>query len=208
MASLIVTTGKLKGKHVQILEDEVFIGRDETCKIRIASKEVSREHCLIMRQGKDILVRDLNSRNGTFVNGMVINGVTPLAPGDTLHIGPMIFELSGSKKPVGVGGRKASIGNLRTDRHHSASDNDIAHWLNDEDQLPIVDGDTTLAGRDVIDSLAERDTDPANELDAKTTMRPMTATLTQGAQVAQGDPQVERMMGIIKHYWQSKVTSS
>ncbi|WP_459555233.1 FHA domain-containing protein [Lacunimicrobium album] len=205
MATFIVTTGKLKGHKVQITEPEVYIGRDETCKIRIASKEVSREHCVIMKQGKDVLVRDLSSRNGTFVNGMVINGVTLLNPGDTLHIGPMIFELAGAKKAAVVGHR-ASAGNIRADRSPSASDHEIADWLSDSGESAIasdeVAGDTHYANNTQQVAVAAAP--------AVATNRPMTSDIDEATRLVPSvvsspdDAVASRMADIVRGYWQKK----
>ncbi len=207
MATLIVTSGKLKGRQVHLTEAEVIVGRDETCKIRIASKEVSREHCVIFKQGKDVLVRDLNSRNGTFVNGMVISGVTQLNPGDTLHIGPMIFELAGAKKAVVVAGHRASAGNLRVERSPSASDNAIASWLNDEEEAIAheeVQGDTHYVTGTQQVALVQKSSqasspanDEASSIDEATRLAPMPLS----------DPKDEitgRMSEIVRSYWKKK----
>ena len=47
--------------------DEVIIGRDETCDIRIRAKTVSREHCTVEREGQDFVLRDLGSTSGIFL---------------------------------------------------------------------------------------------------------------------------------------------
>ena len=94
---LIVLTGKYKGKRVKLTDAETVIGRDETAKIRIATQELSRQHCLLIVSPTGVLVRDLGSRNGTFVNGMPIAEETLLKPGDTLTAGPMSFELEGGE---------------------------------------------------------------------------------------------------------------
>ncbi len=69
---------------------EFLIGRDEICKIGIDSPYVSNRHAMIIasKNGK-LYVRDLGSRNGTFVNGVPVHGETGVAleRGDILRIG-------------------------------------------------------------------------------------------------------------------------
>jgi len=49
-------------------DDITIIGKAPTCDIQIAATGISRQHCQIANLGKSLVVHDLNSRNGTFVN--------------------------------------------------------------------------------------------------------------------------------------------
>jgi len=63
------------------LRDEItFIGRSEVNDVRIKDNFVSREHLMLRKLGDRVLVRDLGSRNGTFVNG------NPLRPGAEVEV--------------------------------------------------------------------------------------------------------------------------
>jgi transcriptional regulator with AAA-type ATPase domain len=62
------------------------IGRDETCQMRFDLPSVSRHHAEIHRDGPIFAVRDLRSRNGTFLNGKAVTHGA-LAPGDVLRVG-------------------------------------------------------------------------------------------------------------------------
>jgi len=116
MHSLIVQSGKHKGKKIVLPEREVIIGRDEVSFIRMTSSEVSRQHCTLTPTDKGLLVRDLGSQNGTIVNNVRIEAETLLQPGDLLQIGPIQFELAGGRpaKPAGL-------------------DDDIFGWLSESD---------------------------------------------------------------------------
>ncbi|MDY7110659.1 MAG: FHA domain-containing protein [Planctomycetota bacterium] len=70
---------------------EVIVGRDETCDIRIMAKSVSREHCAIEQQGEELVVRDLGSSGGTFVQGDRINTVT-IQDGLEVNVGPAVLK--------------------------------------------------------------------------------------------------------------------
>lgn len=66
-------------------QNQWMIGRSKTCDIVIHSNRVSRRHCLITRTPDGIFViEDLGSTNGTFLNGMPLQGPTQLYPGDQL----------------------------------------------------------------------------------------------------------------------------
>lgn len=65
------------------------LGRSDDCAIRIAGSGVSRSHARIERDGPLWLLRDLDSRNGTFVNGQK-RALSPLSPQDTLRVGDWV----------------------------------------------------------------------------------------------------------------------
>ena len=146
---LIVLTGKHKGKRVRLTDAETVIGRDEAAKIRVATHEVSRQHCLLILSPAGVLVRDLGSRNGTFINGIPIAEETILKPGDTITTGPMTFELEGAevdKKQAAAITPGSSSAKVKKDS--KTSDDDIAGWLTDETSDELSTSDTTiLTGR-------------------------------------------------------------
>lgn len=91
---LIMIKGPGAPRPLPIREDVTFIGRREDCQIRIVSSEVSRQHCQLIVKGGHLYVIDLKSSNGTFVNGLRIQAPTMLSPGDTLVIGPLVFQVA------------------------------------------------------------------------------------------------------------------
>jgi len=139
MSDLIIQTGKHHGKKLKLPDAEVVIGRDETCRIRLASDDVSRRHCLLTPTADGLTVRDLGSRNGTYVNETLIETETRLEPGDQLRIGPMTFQISGRKSDRARAAPFARPGQLSD----SASDADIAAWLSDEEES-FNPGETTI----------------------------------------------------------------
>jgi EAL domain-containing protein (putative c-di-GMP-specific phosphodiesterase class I) len=75
------------------------IGRNDTAELQIDSSQVSREHAVITRQGRKFRVRDLESTNGTFLNGQKIEEAM-LCDGDLLVIADMEFTfLCGADGP-------------------------------------------------------------------------------------------------------------
>ncbi len=71
--------------------EEVIIGRDDGCDIRINSQAVSREHCCIEQDGETFFLRDLDSTAGTIVEGNRIERI-PLTHGLSAEIGPAILK--------------------------------------------------------------------------------------------------------------------
>lgn len=77
------------------------IGRSEECALRIPLPEVSRRHSEIVVSDRRVLVRDLGSANGTYVNNKrIVEKV--LEPGDHLIIGPVVFtvQIDGQPKDI------------------------------------------------------------------------------------------------------------
>lgn len=94
MASLLVVRGANVGTHYLIRETKQKIGRDVHCEIHLDDTETSRTHAEIEFVEGSYLLRDLDSSNGTFVNGTRI-ALHPLAVGDRIQIGRqlMLFKL-------------------------------------------------------------------------------------------------------------------
>ncbi|HVJ67216.1 MAG TPA: FHA domain-containing protein [Caulifigura sp.] len=143
MFSLNVQSGKHAGKKVKLAPGEVIIGRDESAKLRIASSDVSRQHCKLVVTADTVTVVDLQSRNGTFVDGVPIHQSQELESGSTLTVGPMTFKLEGGtapkKKPD-----KARV--LDSDAKAAAglSDDEIASLLTDSEMPALGASDTTV----------------------------------------------------------------
>ena len=72
--------------------EEIIIGRDASCDIRIQARSISREHCTIERQGDGLVLRDLDSTGGTHVNGQRLDQIR-LTDGLEVRIGPAVLKL-------------------------------------------------------------------------------------------------------------------
>jgi phosphoserine phosphatase RsbU/P len=95
MAVLLVAQGPDAG-HRYPLEGEVTIlGRQSDCAICLPAKAVSRQHAKILQVNEGYQVEDLNSSNGTFLNGERLgpNRRVPLTERDRFEIGPYTFQL-------------------------------------------------------------------------------------------------------------------
>jgi diguanylate cyclase (GGDEF)-like protein len=69
----------------------LVVGRDEECDLRIQDESVSRRHASLQPDGDDYYIIDLQSTNGTFVNGVRVTA-QKLKDGDYLHIGNCIYR--------------------------------------------------------------------------------------------------------------------
>ncbi len=84
--ALTVLSGLAKGKVFPLSGERLRVGRDDSCNIVFDDNDVSREHALLTLAGEDYRVKDLQSRNGTRVNGLKIQEKL-LAPGDRVQFG-------------------------------------------------------------------------------------------------------------------------
>ena len=90
-ACLVVIYGQELGKKYNIESRSMIIGRSSKCDVQIDQESVSRNHCKIVNTGKTVLMRDLGSTNGTYVNDVPIDEHV-LRDGDLVKIGRTIFK--------------------------------------------------------------------------------------------------------------------
>lgn len=195
MAELIVQSGKHQGKKLKLPEDaEIVIGRDEKCQIRLASSDVSRHHCAIRQTPEGLLARDLGSRNGSYLNEVLMEEEMLLQPGDRLRIGPIVFQVPGAKTDFA-----AATGTPEP----PASDDDIASWLSSEG-LKTSDGRTPGSGdTTIIPKMPADEPEPVAEA-------PVAAKHAHAMDAAPAQPQPQQKFrnvadeaaDIIRRHWQ------
>ncbi|MAG92579.1 MAG: hypothetical protein CMJ48_02335 [Planctomycetaceae bacterium] len=91
--SLEILTGARAGQVLVIDSDKFLIGREADCHFRSESNLVSRHHCVIKTDEFASRIRDLGTRNGTFVNGKQIQGEVVLADGDNVLVGDTTLQV-------------------------------------------------------------------------------------------------------------------
>ncbi|HEY0766140.1 MAG TPA: sigma 54-interacting transcriptional regulator [Pyrinomonadaceae bacterium] len=87
---LIALSGPARGTSFALTEDEVSIGREPANGIRVDDDSVSRRHCVFRRENGSFRVVDLESYNGTFVNGVPVREQA-LNHGDQIAVGKVVF---------------------------------------------------------------------------------------------------------------------
>lgn len=83
-------TGSFRGQKLRVpMNKPISMGREASCQLVLASKQVSRRHCEVHATADGLIIRDLNSANGTKVNGMRIppQQDVPLKRGDRVEVG-------------------------------------------------------------------------------------------------------------------------
>src|SRR4051812_46037302 len=101
--TLKVTAGNATGQDIQ-LEQELVIGRSTPGAGSLGGdSEISRVHARVYRDASgQLMVEDLGSTNGTFVNGNRISSPTPLRPGDQLRVGQTTLGVEGGAAAEGA----------------------------------------------------------------------------------------------------------
>ena len=100
MARLVVLSEGLKGTSHELTVDRTTIGRVEDNTFQIPEASISSHHCEILRRGAEVVIKDLDSTNGTFLNGEKVSETT-LKPGQTLRLGQVELQLvEGGGAPV------------------------------------------------------------------------------------------------------------
>src|SRR3954453_10678404 len=90
-ACLVVIYGLELGRKFNLESAHVIIGRSSKSEIQIDQESVSRNHAKIINTGKSIILRDLGSTNGTYVNDQLIDEYV-LRDGAFIKIGRTTFK--------------------------------------------------------------------------------------------------------------------
>ena len=105
-ASFLVRSGGLTGQRLPVKTPVVNLGRADYNDIVLPDPSVSTSHAKLQRREGVWVLVDLDSTNGTFVDGERVKGEAPLAPGGTVRLGDvqLLFEPADEKQDVVKGG--------------------------------------------------------------------------------------------------------
>src|SRR3954468_14998982 len=98
MSAQLVPINAGSAPAVLISRPVILIGRHPECDVRIDSPQVSRRHCCLALAYDRLVIRDLGSRNGIRVNGLLVEEAH-LVHGDEVAIGPLIYRLEDVSTP-------------------------------------------------------------------------------------------------------------
>jgi DNA-binding winged helix-turn-helix (wHTH) protein len=83
---IVASEGELAGQQWPVDNDPFIVGRGSDCHIVLPERQVSRHHVKITRDEGQYLLHDLQSKNGTHLNGVQVTGTAPLQDGDEIQI--------------------------------------------------------------------------------------------------------------------------
>lgn len=95
-AALVVIHGEDLGRKYDLGDGDLVVGRSSKCDVEVDQDSVSRNHARVLHDGSRVMVKDLGSTNGTFVNDEQIDGEHRLRNGDLIKIGRTIFKFIAS----------------------------------------------------------------------------------------------------------------
>jgi len=96
MAKLVILNQGMTGRTFELSGDRTTVGRVEDNSFQIADGSVSSHHAEILLHGTEILIKDNNSTNGTFINGDKISEAV-LKPGQVLRFGQVELKIDDGK---------------------------------------------------------------------------------------------------------------
>lgn len=108
MAAQLVPINSGASPAVMISRPVLLIGRHAECDVRLDSPQVSRRHCCVALAYDRLVIRDLGSANGTWVNGLRVEE-SSLVNGDEVAIAHFLYRLVEDKPPA-PSNRKAAFG--------------------------------------------------------------------------------------------------
>ena len=89
----MATTAVEDGDTVVLNGSKTFISNGVICDLVVPERQVSRHHARIRQESGRLVLEDLGSKNGTFVNGHQVAGPTPLINGDEIWIGRSVARM-------------------------------------------------------------------------------------------------------------------
>ncbi len=90
--SLVMVKADGTSREFPFDKANIIVGRDESARLRIPLPSVSRKHCELAIEDEELVVKDLGSANGTYVNGAKVKD-RELSPGDLLTVGGVVFVI-------------------------------------------------------------------------------------------------------------------
>jgi len=133
---LMVQEGQLLDHKWPLDRDVMTLGRGEECDMVVPERQVSRVHLRVTRDARGYLVEDLDSKNGTCINGRQVQPNTPvrLQDGDEIQVALCVRLLFvGAESTVPLAGREAgpvALGGLRLDKAQRRV------WIDDRELEP------------------------------------------------------------------------
>lgn len=144
---LHVVRGRSATQALKLADGINSVGRHDDCNVRIKSSEVSRKHCELFEKSGRLILKDLGSANGTFVNGKKVEGQLVLEPGDELSLGGVKLRVAKIGEAPSSGTPKATKAPSDTAISQAVSPSDST---DDEFEIDFEEDAVSAIGDDAI----------------------------------------------------------
>ncbi|MCK5269696.1 MAG: FHA domain-containing protein, partial [Sedimentisphaerales bacterium] len=139
MPTLYVLKGSDKGRTFKVTKSPTLIGRTSQ-ELALTDNTISRRHAKLVRGDNDLWgIRDLNSANGTYVNGVKLSSFLELKQGDQIRCGATLIVFGGVRS-TGIAGE---LGGLRIDEDGNLVESSIMATVPSMDDSVIIAGPET-----------------------------------------------------------------
>jgi len=169
---------------VEITEEGITLGRGEAASVRVASNAVSRVHARIFLKEGRPHVTDLQSLNGTSVNGELLSGPAPIKEGDTITLGEIPVQW------VGEEGSGANLGAVSVKGAGGPA------WVSLEDRPLDASGSIMIPHASIEKMLAQQQAvEGTNAAELYQKLATMASTLLRAAGLSE---LLESVMGLVR----------
>jgi pSer/pThr/pTyr-binding forkhead associated (FHA) protein len=186
---LVCLTGKEKGVAYFLIGKRVVLGRSDKADIRILDIKSSREHCEVIKVGKDFVLTDLASQNGVIVNDLKVKQHV-LNEGDKVIIGKTVYKFN-----------KIEVKDKAKNELKIAEDNDVEGFedeeLEEKSKLSPILIVIILAAVGVILMSGEDNTESIKRKKSKYTVQELPGSISEAMQGARKkDKKIQAKMNI------------
>ena len=192
---LEILQGRLKqGKtesgvnRFQIRLRRFIIGSDVSCHMVCKSRTISNRHCVILIEDDTVQVRDLDSKTGTFINDMPVDGTQAINDGDRLRIGRLEFKVLIVESPQTLPATETQPRTTRDKTNEQAVDTIV-----ESETVDALVTDLLQHGDEI--ARAARYADPASRYFRTDQVRPAEPAEAQAEQPPDKKPRAKRSVG-------------
>ena len=122
MAKLVILSEGMTGRMHELNVEKTTVGRLEDNTFQISEASVSSHHAELSLRGSEVVIKDLNSTNGTFINGEPVKGEAVLKPGQVLRLGKIELRLETPETGAAAAARKPAENTMVMQRGVSLTD--------------------------------------------------------------------------------------
>lgn len=141
-ATIYILQGSDKGHTFDITHSPTLIGRNSP-DVPFTDNTISRRHAELIKNNDNWQIRDLNSANGTYVNGVKVSGLIDLKQGDQIRCGTTLIVFGGLRR----GGVTGELGGLKIDSAGNIVESSIMTTI------PSMEDSVIIAGPEASDAI-------------------------------------------------------